>query len=266
MISTTDLIVVGVLALLCVMCVAAYYQLTSESSGGRGGAPAARPHSHRKAPQPPPAPDREPGLSRDDADTLAWLRSLRPRGPGWTMLALRGRLAVLGALLDVPGRDGKRSASPQPPTATATAASVTGPPAHERLEEPGHPAGDAPGAAMVAGEIPAPPLVDLAHETAALGDLDAPCPVREDREHCWHWHDGGECCACGDPAMEPGYITHAACPPPAPVLSPVEASLAQIAQLRDEIRAQAEQDEIERTRPWADDTGTFTAICAGSIR
>jgi len=37
-------------------------------------------------------------------------------------------------------------------------------------------------------------------ESARL--TETPCPAREDQMHCNCWYDGGDCCACGDPAIE----------------------------------------------------------------
>ena len=31
--------------------------------------------------------------------------------------------------------------------------------------------------------------------------VESACPLHKDEQHCNCWYDGGECCACGDPAM-----------------------------------------------------------------
>jgi hypothetical protein len=77
-------------------------------------------HFSVKADSPAPVIHHEPGLAAEDAATLTWLRTMRGlRHPGWTTLALAGRIAVLGAVLNVPGRDvgtgGKRAADPVTP-------------------------------------------------------------------------------------------------------------------------------------------------------
>ena len=84
---------------------------------------------------------------RDGTATAAWLRTLR--GPGWTVLALRRQLAVLGALTSGRVTPGHTAARPH--------------------GEPGHPAGDHKPreAGMVAGEIPAQVPVGCTDETPA---------------------------------------------------------------------------------------------------
>jgi hypothetical protein len=176
----------------------------------------------------------EPGLSAEDASTLTWLRSMRGlRKPGWNAFTLRRQLAVARALLNVPGRgDPARFALPH-----ATATTAMEPPVGGSGEPAGRPAGGT-----------SKPVL-LTHTDTALWPGRPPEVAHDEYAPIQRWETPPSHTRLV-PAADRPTIT-------AQVLATVQRIEENAA-----VRAAQLAAEAEATRPWQDDTGTFTALCA----
>lgn len=196
----------------------------------------------------------EPGLGQEDAATLDWLRSMRGlRHPGWTMLALHARLAVLHMITMAPTRgdaQGRAVRVCAPESRPAARADMTGSlsPHHEErpgpVSAPPDPGTMSPGQpdsqienggqhAGLAGRAGSnlPPVAGPGTSPAAAGEVAA---------------DGHTGTRLLSKEQLPAAVTDA--------LAAVERIAAELAIPSDEERWP------HLARPWADDTGSFTAI------
>lgn len=179
----------------------------------------------------------EPDLSAEDTETLAWVRRLRPQHPRWAVMALQARIAALAVITSVSGRGtGPAGDGPMPGTASL----------EPGLESEGASRLTAPAPALLPirgdaqGRDVQPRALDCCQAAGAMTGSLSPRPQEGAR-------------AASAPLPGPTPLPEVV----ADALAGLRATVAELAKPTDEERWP------ELARPWADDTGAFTAICGG---